>query len=182
MSKIKSLILEILETVLTSAIVIFLIYSSIAIPEQVQGSSMEPTFHNGERILVEKVTKHFKDYSTGEVVVLNPPNNDYVDFIKRVIAVPGDIVKIYDCEVYINRASIKYKLAESYLQDGECTQGKGMIREGRSITLGENEYLVLGDNRSNSADSRVFGFIPKERIVGRVVFKFWPLNVAGFIK
>jgi len=177
----ESIFLELVETVLTSIVVIFIIYTTIAIPEQVQGASMEPSFYSGERILVEKVTKHFKDFETGEVIVLHPPNDDNVDFIKRVIAVPGDIVKVFKCDVYINRGGEKYKLDEPYLSEGTCTSSGGRIREGRSFKLEEDEYLVLGDNRPRSADSRSFGFIDKDRIVGRVVFRFWPPSQFGYI-
>jgi len=177
----QSIFLELVETVLTSIVVIFVIYTTIAVPEQVQGASMEPSFYSGERILVEKVTKHFKDYNTGEVVVLHPPNDDNVDFIKRVIAIPGDIVKIFKCDVYINRDGQKYKLEEPYLGVGTCTSAGGRFKEGRSFKLGENEYLVLGDNRSRSADSRSFGLLEKDRIVGRVVFRFWPPSQFGYI-
>ena len=177
----KDTILELIETAVTSAIVILVIYTTIAMPEQVQGASMEPTFYSGERILVEKVTKHFKDFETGEVVVLHPPDNDHVDFIKRIVAVPGDIVKIYNCEVYINRDGQKYVLEEPYLSEDICTTAGGRIKEGRSLELEAGEYLVLGDNRPRSADSRVFGLIKEERIVGRVVFRFWPLSQLGYI-
>ncbi len=174
-------ILELIETVVSSCVVILIIYTTIAIPEQVQGASMEPTFYSGERILVEKITKHFKDFQTGEVVVLHPPNNDNVDFIKRVVAIPGDIVKIYNCNVYINRDGQKYELEEPYLYEDTCTSAGGRLKEGRSIELQEKEYLVLGDNRAKSADSRSFGIITEERIVGRVVFRFWPISTIGYI-
>ena len=176
-----SIFLELLETVLSSVVVIFIIYTTIAIPEQVQGASMEPSFYSGERILVEKVTKYFKDFETGEIIVLHPPNDDNVDFIKRVIAVPGDIVKIFKCDVYINRDGQKYKLEEPYLFEDTCTSAGGRINEGRSFEIEENQYLVLGDNRSRSADSRSFGLVEKERVVGRVVFRFWPLSQIGYI-
>jgi signal peptidase I len=177
----KDTILELIETAVTSAIVILVIYTTVAMPEQVQGASMEPNFYSGERILVEKITKHFKDFNTGEVVVLHPPDNNHVDFIKRIVAVPGDIVKIYNCKVYINRDGQKYVLEEPYLSENTCTTAGGRIKEGRSLQLEEGEYLVLGDNRPRSADSRVFGLIQKERIVGRVVFRFWPLSQLGYI-
>lgn len=177
----KAAILELLETAITSIVVIIIIYATIAIPEQVQGASMEPTFYTGERILVEKVTKHFKEFETGEVVVLNPPSNDHVDYIKRIIAVPGDIIKIYNCDVFINRDGQRYKLDEPYLSEGTCTMSGGRMKEGHSIRLEENEYVVLGDNRARSADSRFFGFVSKDRIVGRVVFRFWPPSEIGYI-
>lgn len=173
--------MELIETAVTSAVVILVIYATIAMPEQVQGASMEPNFYSGQRILVEKITKYFKAFHTGEVVVLHPPSNDNVDFIKRIVAVPGDIVKIYNCRVYINRSGQKYVLDEPYLSKDTCTSAGARIKEGRSLELGYNEYLVLGDNRERSADSRIFGLIDKDRIVGRVVFRFWPPSQIGYI-
>jgi len=156
--------LDILETILSSLIVIFIIYMTIAVPEQVSGSSMEPNFHTGERILVEKISKHFKDFERGEVVVLNPPGNDNVDYIKRIVGIPGDIIKV-----------------ENYLTQGTCTEGGPDLKDGRSLKIEDGSFLVMGDNRDNSADSRVFGLVEQKRIVGRAVFRFWPLNRMGFI-
>nr|MBP7928214.1 signal peptidase I [Patescibacteria group bacterium] len=150
---------EIIETTLTSIIVILVIYVTIAIPTKVQGASMEPTFYTGERILVEKVSKYFKDYEVGEVVVLHPPNSSEVEYIKRIIGIPGDIIKIMDCSVYVSKDNAKYKLVEPYLSADTCTEAGLAIKSGRSIILKENEYLVMGDNREKSADSRAFGVI-----------------------
>lgn len=172
----KSFALEIFETVLTSLIVLFIIYSTIAMPEQVLGASMEPNFHTGERILVEKLTKYFKPFSRGDVVVLNPPGNDAIDYIKRVIGVPGDTVKIFDCKIYISVDGKKFELQESYLPEAICTQAGPIIREGKAVKLETNEYLVLGDNRGNSSDSRYFGLVTKDRIAGKVILRFWPIN------
>ncbi len=173
--------LDILETVLSSLIVIFVIYMTIAVPEQVSGSSMEPNFYTGERILVEKISKHFKDFERGEVVVLNPPGNDNVDYIKRIVGIPGDIVKVMDCSIYISRDGKKFKLDENYLLQGTCTEGGPDLKDGRSLKIENGLFLVMGDNRDNSADSRFFGLVEQKRIVGRAVFRFWPLSKIGFI-
>jgi len=178
---IKMFFLEIVETIFSSILVLFIIYMWIAMPEMVYGASMEPNFYTGERILVEKVTKHFKDFERGEVVVLNPPGDDSIDYIKRVVGVPGDVVKIKDCDVYILSEGEKFKLEESYLPQGICTTEGPKLREGRSMKIDEGYYVVLGDNRMESADSRVFGLVKKEQILGRVIFRFWPLGKAGLL-
>lgn len=178
---IKNFIAETIETILTSAIVIFVIYSTIALPEKVVGASMEPTFYTGERILVERITKHYRDFKVGEVIVLHPPDNKHVDFIKRVVALPGDIIKVHNCEVYVLRDSVQFKLSEPYLAENTCTTEGVFLQEGKSIRLANDEYMVFGDNRSNSSDSRYFGTITKENIIGRVIFRFWPLSAAGFV-
>ncbi len=177
----RKFVLETLETFLTSIIVLFVIYLTVAMPEQVSGASMEPSFHTGERILVEKLTKLFKPYGRGDVVVLNPPGNDSIDYVKRVIGLPGDIIKIYDCKVYVSRDGLKYELQEGYLAQGTCTLGGPVLQDGRAFKVESGQYLVLGDNRGHSADSRYFGLVDKNRIIGRVIFRFWPPNKLGFM-
>ena len=172
----KEFFIDIAETLVTSIFVLGMIYLFLAFPEVVYGASMEPNFYTGERILVEKITKHFKKFERGEVVVLHPPGNDNVDYIKRIVGIPGDSIKIKDCGVFISKDGDKFKLEEPYLDEDTCTSSTGTLREGRSEKIGDNLYFVMGDNRIRSVDSRIFGEINKDRIVGRVVFRFWPLN------
>jgi signal peptidase I len=178
--ELKSAIIELAETLLTSFVVILILYLTVASIEVVWGSSMEPNFHSGERILVEKVTKHFKPYERGDVVVLIPPGEEK-HYIKRVVGIPGDIVKVLDCKVYVSRDGEKYVLDEYYLADDTCTQGKARIKEGRSLRIEESQYVVFGDNREVSVDSRVFGPVEANTVLGHVIFRFWPISQAGFI-
>ncbi|PIS22269.1 signal peptidase I [candidate division WWE3 bacterium CG08_land_8_20_14_0_20_41_10] len=177
----KSFFFEMLETLVSSVIVILVIYSTIAFPELVVGSSMEPSFYTGERILVEKLSKHFSPFKRGDVVVLHPPGNDNIDYVKRIVGVSGDVVKIFDCKVYIKNGEESFLYEENYLKTGACTQGGAKIKDGRSFKMEEGSFLVMGDNREHSMDSRTFGLVQKERIIGRVVFKFWPLGKVGFV-
>lgn len=177
----KSFFLEMMETLVSSVIVILVIYSTVAFPEMVVGSSMEPNFYTGERILVEKVTRFFKSYKRGDIVVLHPPGNDNIDYIKRIVGMPGDVVKIVDCKVYIKSGEESFLYEEDYLSDGICTIGGVKIKDGRSFKIEGGNYLVLGDNREKSLDSRAFGLVPKERILGKVVYRFWPPAKAGFV-
>lgn len=165
---------EALETIFTSIAVLLVIYMTIAFPEVIVGESMEPTLQTGDRVLVENFTKRFGTYERGDVVVLIPATEDEKHFIKRIIGIPGDIIKVVDCGVFISRDSEKFKLNESYLQENTCTRGGNGLREGRSIRLGANEFVVLGDNRGNSVDSRMFGIVKKEEIIGKAVVRFWP--------
>lgn len=178
---IKNVLLETVETIVVSIAIISLIYSTVASIEVVLGSSMEPNFHTNERILVEHVTRYFKPFQRGEVVVIRPPEEQR-HFIKRIIGVPGDVFKIKDCKIQISRDGGKFELEEPYLDKTLCTKGGYSIIEGRGIRLNDNEYIVLGDNRPFSVDSRSFGIVTKDRIVGRVIFMFWPLNRIGFTK
>jgi signal peptidase I len=180
--KTKAVIIEIVETFLVSLIVLVLINIFVGAVEQVWGSSMEPTFYTGERILVEKITKHFLSPKRGDVVIVASPQENNKHYIKRIIGLPGDILKIYDCKVFVLREGVRYQLEEAYLSSEECTVGSIAVKDGRSLRLKEDEYMILGDNRDNSIDSRVFGFLPKRAIIGRVVFRFWPLSRLSFVK
>ena len=177
----KSLFLEIMESFFSSVVVLFLLYRFVAMPEVVHGASMYPNFDTGERIILEKITKHFKPYERGEVVILHPPGNDNIDYLKRIVALPGEIIKIKDCRVFISKTGSTFELQEQYLPDVLCTPDGPQIKEGRSVRLGEDEYAVFGDNRGNSVDSRFFGFVDGDRIQGRVVFRFWPAGKVGFL-
>jgi len=180
--KIKNFLLEIIETILVSGVVILALYHFVASIEVVWGPSMEPNYYTNERILVDRVTKRFSPLKRGEVVVFYPPGDDSKHYIKRVIGIPGDIFKIINCEVIITRDGEHYVLDEEYLSEGVCTEAGSKIREGRSIKLKDNEYVLLGDNRSQSLDSRNLGVIQKKRIIGRVIFRFWPPKKMGFVK
>ncbi|MFZ5424677.1 MAG: signal peptidase I [Patescibacteria group bacterium] len=171
-----SAVAELFETFIVSIVLLLIVYLVLAFPEVVFGASMEPTLKTGDRILVERVTKRFNGLQRGDVVVLHPPGDDDVDYVKRVVGIPGDIFKIDDCKVYITRAGEKYELDEPYLALETCTSGGDSIKEGRALKLEEDEYVVLGDNRTRSVDSRSFGHITEDRVLGKVLVRFWPLN------
>jgi len=177
----KTIFSDIEESLISSIMVLAIIYRFVAVPEVVHGASMYPNFDSGERILLEKVTKSFKPYKRGEVVILHPPGNEKVDYLKRIVALPGDVVKIRDCKIYISYGGQKFELQEDYLDPSVCTTEGSFFKEGHSIRLSEDEYLVFGDNRGNSIDSRYFGTVKEKNIQGRVVFRFWPLEKAGFL-
>lgn len=177
----KILFFDLAETFVSSLIVLTVLFSLLAFPEVVSGASMEPILYSGERILVERLTKRFADFKRGDIVVFYPPGNDEDHYVKRIVGVPGDIVKIYECEVYITRNGQKLKLSEGYLDDGLCTSGGSQVKEGQAVRIEEGKYLLLGDNRERSQDSRIFGLVDEERIVGKVVFKFWPIGHFGFL-
>lgn len=170
-------LLEASESIIVSLIVLLTIYVLIAFPVEVSGSSMEPNYKTGDRLLIERLTKYVNGYSLGDTVVLHPPKKDFIDYIKRIVAVPGDTVKIYNCKLEILKGGVKYVLDEStYLSNEICTVGGLKLEDGRVYTLKENEYMVLGDNRGASEDSRAFGFVTEDRIQGKVVARFWPFD------
>ncbi|OGC38423.1 signal peptidase I [candidate division WWE3 bacterium RBG_13_37_7] len=180
--RLKQLFLELLETFLSSVVILLVIYMFVALPEMVWGSSMEPNFHTGERVLVEKITRIFKPaFERGEVVIIKPEGSTR-HIIKRVIGIPGDIIKVYNCKVFISRDNSKYVLEEPYLAQNTCTKGGTQVLDGKALKLGNNEYVLLGDNRGVSLDSRILGPIKSDRIVGRVVFRWWPPAKVGFVR
>lgn len=140
-------------------------------PFFVRGASMEPSFHNYDYLIVDQISYRFSEPERGDIVVFYNPNNPRERFIKRIIALPGESISIQESEVYIESQGQGFYLDESdYLPDDTFTPG---IIE---AMLGESEYFVLGDNRSASYDSRAFGTIRKEQIIGKVGFRLWPIR------
>ena len=179
--KIKSIIYEIIETIVVSGVVILALYNFVASVEIVWGPSMEPNYFSGVRILVDRVTKKLSPLKRGEIVVFNPPGDNSKHYIKRVVGIPGDIFKVINCEVVISRDGEHFTLDEGYLSKDVCTEAGSIIKEGRSIRINDGQYALFGDNRSQSLDSRNIGLVDENRIIGRVIFRFWPIGRIGFL-
>lgn len=154
---------EIFNTALISLTIFFVFYIFIVQPHRVKGESMTPNFEDGELILTEKITYRFSDPKRGDVIVFKAPSLNKVDFIKRIIGLPKDHLVINDGKIYIN---------DNLLHEDYETQS---TQSGVNIVIGEDQYFVLGDNRSASSDSRVFGPINKSSIEGRAWIVYWPL-------
>ena len=140
-------------------------------------SSMEPSFYNGEYVLTNKVLYKLRDPHRGEVVIFKSPRNKEIDFIKRIIAVPGETVRIASGLVYVNGQL----LPEVYLPSGTYTFGESFLKENQQFTVPQGQYFVLGDNRPHSSDSRDFGPIAKEDFIGRAIVRYFPFNKTGVI-
>jgi signal peptidase I len=159
-SKHSHLAREIIETILLTTL-IFLVVNALTGRFRIEGQSMEPNLHDGEYVLIDKVSYALHPPARGDVIVFLRPNER--DFIKRVIGVPGDTVEVRDGQVYVNGVP----LDEPYLnQRTLSTMASRRVEAGR--------YFVLGDNRNNSSDSRAFGTIAAEDIVGRAWLVYWP--------
>ena len=147
---------------------------------------MIPNFHNGENLLTEMVSYNFlkRTPQRGEVIVFRSPEQPNLDFIKRIIALPGERIKLENGEVFIvnedNPGGIL--LDEPYLEPGTQTTGRRTIKDGEIYTVPEGNYVVFGDNRERSSDSREWGPIEKSAIVGRVWLRSWPPEALGIIK
>lgn len=183
LKKIGSFFVDTIETVVIALSIFLVVYLFLMQPHQVDGQSMFPNFHDKDYILTDKVSYRFGDPKRGDVVVFHAPDRAQCpkgtacDFIKRVIALPGETVQIKAGAYYVNEV----KLAESYIGSDVFTKGSKFLGEGVVYTLAANEYFVTGDNRPHSSDSRDWGPIGKEDIVGKGFLRYWPVNRFGFL-
>jgi signal peptidase I len=167
--------LEALKTISLSAVLALGIRHVVAEPRYIPTGSMLPTLKVDDRLIVDKVSYHFGDPQRGDIVVFNPTKTlqeqDYKDaFIKRVIGLPGEKVAVSNGIVYINDQPLR----ENYLQEAPNYEFLPQV-------VPEGQYLVLGDNRNNSYDSHYWGFVPKDKIIGKAVVRFWPFDRLGAI-
>ncbi len=167
-------IFETLKIIIISLAIIIPIRYFLIQPFYVKGASMEPNFHDFEYLIVDEISYRFNIPERGEVIVFRYPNNPQDFFIKRVIGLPGETVDIKGGRVYIknDEKPSGFLLQEEYLSDDSSTYS---MRE-NSLTLSEDEYYVLGDNRTASKDSRTFGAVNKSFIIGRVWLRGWPID------
>lgn len=180
MSIIKGIIdfvMDILETIAFVGSLFIVIYLFILQPNQVKGASMEPTFQSGDYIITSKITYKFKKIERGDVIVFNSPKNPNIEYIKRIIGLPGDKIMVKDGEVYVNDQI----LPETYISAKTNLWEGGFLKEGEPIIVPDNYLFVMGDNRPRSSDSREFGPIPISSIVGTVIYRYFPPNKVGVI-
>jgi len=182
--RIFNFFLDSVQALVLALSVFVLLYLFIAQPNQVHGHSMEANFHDKEFLLTEKISYHLHDPRRGEVVIFKAPPSepcaeDECEYIKRVVGLPGETVRVFNSKVWINGKPLQ----EQYLTPEYSSVNPGSyLREGRPIILPQGEYLLMGDNRPHSRDGRFFGPTPKESIVGRAIFRYWPVNRLGLIK
>jgi len=170
--------LDLLQTVLLAASIFLIIYIFLFRPFQVSGDSMYPTFKNGEYILTNLIAVKTNGIQRGDVIVFIAPPDHEKDFIKRVIGLPGETVLLKNGFVYINGK----KLNESaYLGSSVRTYGGSFIKDGQPYTIPPDNYIVMGDNRPFSSDSREWGLLPANMIIGKSFFVYWPLNHSRVI-
>ncbi len=143
-------------------------------PFVVDGESMHPTFENLDYLIVDEITYDFSSPERGDVIVFRYPNDPSIFYIKRIIGLPGETVSINHGEVSVaDAAGTTITLPEPYVVNEDATYTK-------NVTLNSGEYFVMGDNRPNSSDSRVWGPLPSKDIIGRVALRLLPTSGAGF--
>lgn len=195
--KIKLFIKETVETIVTVLVLVILIRAFIGEPRWIPSSSMENTLQIKDNLIVEKVSRYFGKPQRGDILVFFPPQEDLNPslwgkftravgffssdeaYIKRVIGLPGDRLEVVPgIGVYVNGKLLK----EPYIKevfDGFCAPEPDM--HCGPLTVPKNSYYMMGDNRNDSTDSKYWGFLPEDRVVGRACFRFWPLNRIGVL-
>ncbi len=174
--KIPSLLMEAVSTVIF--IIAVTVLFDLAIPRSlVDGSSMEPTFYGDDRLVVSRVHYLLGEPQRGDILVFNAVVEEEAEqgvmLIKRVIGLPGETVELREQAVYINGEALDEPYINEPCYIRHCTD--------QAWVLAENEYFMVGDNRNNSRDSRRFGPVPLNKIVGQVVFRYWPIASIGLI-
>jgi signal peptidase I len=176
---VKSEAWEWIKALVVAAALVFLIRWLIFAPFVVDGPSMQPNFYTGERLIVNKLIYDFRKPHRGEVIVFHAtPEKDY---IKRVIALPGETVRVEGDNVYINGKVLDEAYIREAVEEAKQRGGSYNIRNFQEKTVPEGAIFVMGDNRSNSQDSRDIGFIEYKKIVGRADIIFWPFNKIKWI-
>lgn len=162
----QSIVRDVVETLLLT-LIIFLVVNALTGRYQVRGSSMEPSMHSGQYLVVSKVHYRLGEPQRGDVIVFDPPNGATEDYIKRIIGLPGERIEARDGVIWIDG----YRLEEPYISSQLSYSG--------AWELGPDEYFVLGDNRPNSSDSHTWGPLSRENIVGKAWICYWPPQQWG---
>ncbi|HCI05279.1 TPA: signal peptidase I [Patescibacteria group bacterium] len=173
--KIKVFLIELLESAVLSLIIILPIRFFIIQPFFVKGQSMEPNFHENDYLIIDELSFRLREPQRGEAVVLRSPFEKNYFFIKRIIGLPGETVSVKNGEVRIYSEEYPQGLVldEPYLKDNEITDGN------LEIKIGQDQYFVMGDNRRYSYDSRRWGLLNQDDLIGRVWLRLWPINAAS---
>ena len=179
--------LELIKVVAICAAIIILVRLMLFQPFYVKGSSMEPNYHDGEYLIIYQLPYRFPHFfhtftekERGRTIIFHPPNDPKEFYIKRLIALPGERVKIEDgvITIYNQDHPEGFALQEQYLPDGVRT----MPGTAHEVTIGLDKIFVLGDNRSASLDSRRIGSVPVQNVIGEPIVRGWPLNRIGILR
>ncbi|MEK7184249.1 MAG: signal peptidase I [Patescibacteria group bacterium] len=170
---------ETLRTIVLVLITALLIRSFVAQPFIVEGKSMEPTLSNSEYLIVDKIEYRLHQPKRGDVIVFKAPEAPDQNYIKRIIGLPGETVTIKDASVFVNNKRIDEQYIAGHTINPASTESPTFFLEQK---LGPDEYFVMGDNRDHSSDSRRWGPLPKENIVGKAQIVLFPIPNLGVIE
>lgn len=163
---------EIAKIVIIALLVVLPIRYLVFQPFFVKGDSLEPNFSDGDYLIIDEISYRFRDPQRGEVIVFKYPNDPSQRYIKRIIGLPGETIEIKDGQVMVYRQG--EEKAEEALDESDYLSSTVSTSGNLNLTLQEEEYFVLGDNRPVSSDSRRWGTLPRENIIGRVLARLWP--------
>lgn len=169
---------DIIKVIITSVLIVLPIRYFIVQPFIVRGASMEPNFEDRQYLIVDEASYYFREPERGEVIIFHYPRDRRQYFIKRIIGLPGETIEFIGGKVRITNSVYKegFRFEEPYLMPPDRPTGPDM-----RLTLGEDEYFVLGDNRDASSDSRVWGVLSRKLIVGRAFFRVLPPKRFGLV-
>ncbi len=168
LARLAALISELVQTVLIAGL-LFLAVNFVTARIRVEGNSMEPSLHDGEFVVVNRLAYRWATPARGDIIVFRFPLDPERRFIKRIVGLPGDEVRVLDGAVLVNGEL----LAEPYIASAPRYSGEWVV--------GSDELFVLGDNRNNSSDSQNWGMLPMEAVIGKAIFVYWPLNEISLI-
>lgn len=177
LNKIGTFLLDIVEAVVTALAIFVIIWLFFFQAHQVKGASMHPTFESGDYLLTDKISYRLREPQRGDIIVFHSPKSRD-DYIKRIVALPGEEIKLENNTIYINNEPFD----EGYLPEETPTRPGTFLTEGKAMMMEEGNYFVLGDNRNHSSDSRDFGPIKREEIVGRAWLRYWPITEIGLVR
>ena len=168
---VRTSIIETLDACIFAAVLSLVIITFVVQAFYIPSGSMEPTLMVNDRILVAKFLYRFEPIARGDVIVFRYPLNPQRDFVKRVMGLPGDRAQLKEGVVYVNGQRISekgYTIKPDFGNYGP-------------VTVPQRQFFVLGDNRNNSEDSRFFGYVPRDNIIGKAIFIYWPPQRIGFV-
>ncbi len=171
----RGLIREILDTLILIG-AIYALVNLATVRFIVDGHSMEPNFSTDQVLVVSRVDYLLTPPQRGDIIVFNPPNQppDEPPYIKRVIGLPGEVVEIRDTQVYVDGRPLNEPYIKEACRPSRCPDNQWQ--------LGPNQYFMMGDNRNNSSDSRVFGPVGLDRVIGEALVRYWPIDKWGVVK
>jgi len=166
---------EVIEVIILALLIVVPIRYFLFQPFVVDGSSMEPSFYDGDYLIVDQISYRFRPPERGEVVIFYAPTDPSRRFIKRVVGLPGETLETVDQQILITPVE-----GDQFFFDDHYSQTTAY--RNFSVALAEDQYFVLGDNRDRSYDSRFWGHLPAENLIGRAVLRLWPLSRINVIK
>jgi len=176
--------LDALEVIVISLTIFVISYIFVFQNHQVIGDSMFPNFLDKEYVLTDKLTYMFiRPPVRGEVVIFKYPKAPEYEYIKRIIGLPGETLKVKDSKMWLQKTDGDWQQLDesSYLKESVITFGRSAIKDDTPFKVPVESYLVLGDNREVSSDSREWGIVPKNLLIGRAMFRLWPPSKLGLI-